>query len=1502
MVRVWFLLMALASLGWAQGGAGGGTSTKANPNDYRPTNTPGRPKCPSVRTFVDTQGRLASIDCNGSITLIGSLNPGAAGTFIYAKDFGAVCNNVANDTAAINAAQAAARTQKKTLVLPAGICRISQFVVEDNEKVIGAGMNFTTLKGIANQPIVRVATKAFNAHLNDFAIEGDTTMTSQVGLEVEGNEQYWGFTVHNLYIRNTGSHGLYLGANPFSIDFNNIHIDRPVGYPVLVDSPIAPGLTLRNIYVHALNTASLKIGYRIKRGRVTCENCNGIDNVPSLQGSRWAVVGKRAYTGGADTYPDTSDTTAGGAFVNWINSNFEAYEAVGVDHYYFSSSTFDGEIRFAYVNSTAGNNPNRIGLRYEIDETLGLAFSPYLPRGKMTGTAVIGQPETDYKNGRFIHSNNIPPLELEGVGGAVAPPSIPLGLYYDTANAKSEPLFRSDARAVRTTVTTGTTSFNRPSYRYFEVNCTASPCNLQIPWPGWYRRQETVTITDIAGTAGTIPIVITTQAQARINGENNLDIRRNRGTVILMPYESDTVNGVEWRIVNEYAGGVPATVPISGDSNVDFFPRWSTSRGQLSLSSALFQFGDDLVTPGKILLQRAGGNFVNLDATPGSTYTWRFPTGLPGGVECLKWDNTGQVFSGACASGGGGGGSGTVTSVGLSMPNIFAVANTPVTSSGAFGVTLTSQAANRVWASPNGASGVPSFRSLVTADIPTLPGSKINITGTPTGAKFLRDDFSWQTVAGGGGGGGSVTSVGLGLPADFTVSGSPVTGAGTLTAAWANQTANKVLAAPSGASGAPTFRTLVVADIPTLPASKITFDGLQTPRTITQTAHGLGSAGTFVAVYKDQTTPNAWYKADGSDAAKYATAVVKIVDANTLLEFTVPGVYEQPSHGFPLTAILVLGDTPGTIVAASTGDTRGKIGEAYDINKLRLYPLPVPPVSGAGGGGSVASVFGRTGTIVAAANDYTWAQVDKTVSSLADITTRSAADLSSGTLPLARLSGITTSQLSASAGITNAQLANSAVTLNGNVVNLGGALGLDTLLGLSANGIVKRTAANTLATAVSGTDYEAPLTFSTGLTRSTNTVTVNTTQNIVNLSNLTGNGLVTTSGGAGALSVTVPGTGVLTALGVNVGSASAFVTNGGALGTPASGVATNLTGLPPTTGIVGWPANASGALTNNGGGVLSWAAGGGGGSPGGSSGQVQVNIGGAFGGAAGFEYQSGASPNVSITAQSSTYVPLVVKGAASQAGNLQQWQNNGGSPLSRVESSGAFLSNGAAASAHVAFRGRIDDLYNYVVLQRSAGSYRGTITLGQGSNGGIINTEAGGSIDIVPGTTSAVNVQGNLLIDSAAFVNSTKSGFKMAPATRTFESTGSVGTWGLSEFGITSIAGQSTWTVTDLATVRIVGAPTAGTNVTATNKYGLLVAAGAAGSVAMRVDSAASPTVDVIQATINGTRSVAVTKDGDVFVADNTRGFILKSPDGTCYRFTVANGGSLNAGASVTCP
>jgi hypothetical protein len=93
--------------------------------------------------------------------------------------------------------------------------------------------------------------------------------------------------------------------------------------------------------------------------------------------------------------------------------------------------------------------------------------------------------------------------------------------------------------------------------------------------------------------------------------------------------------------------------------------------------------------------------------------------------------------------------------------------------------------------------------------------------GTST---FLRADGSWATPGSGGSGGGSVTSVGLSMPAEFSVSGSPVTGSGTLTAAKANQSANQVYAGPtSGGAAAPAFRALVAADVPAMRYDIATF-------------------------------------------------------------------------------------------------------------------------------------------------------------------------------------------------------------------------------------------------------------------------------------------------------------------------------------------------------------------------------------------------------------------------------------------------------------------------------------------------------------------------------------------------------------------------------------------------------------------------------------------------------------------------------------------------------
>ncbi|HXP29705.1 MAG TPA: hypothetical protein VN832_01355 [Stellaceae bacterium] len=73
----------------------------------------------------------------------------------------------------------------------------------------------------------------------------------------------------------------------------------------------------------------------------------------------------------------------------------------------------------------------------------------------------------------------------------------------------------------------------------------------------------------------------------------------------------------------------------------------------------------------------------------------------------------------------------------------------------------------------------------------------------------------------GGGGGGGVSSVGLNLPGSFTCSGSPVTSSGTITCSYTSETAGTFFAAPSGASGTPSFRALVGADLPLPTASTL---------------------------------------------------------------------------------------------------------------------------------------------------------------------------------------------------------------------------------------------------------------------------------------------------------------------------------------------------------------------------------------------------------------------------------------------------------------------------------------------------------------------------------------------------------------------------------------------------------------------------------------------------------------------------------------------------------
>jgi hypothetical protein len=156
---------------------------------------------------------------------------------------------------------------------------------------------------------------------------------------------------------------------------------------------------------------------------------------------------------------------------------------------------------------------------------------------------------------------------------------------------------------------------------------------------------------------------------------------------------------------------------------------------------------------------------------------------------------------------------------------------------------------------------------------------------------------------------GSVTSVALSLPSIFTVTGSPVTGSGTLTASLASQAANHVFIAPNGSAGSPAFRALVAADIPqTLTASYITnFDTQVRTSRLDQMA-----APTANVAFNSVRITNLADPVSAQDAATRA-----------YVDSVAQGLDVKPSVRAASTASLSLTGAPGTIdgVTLADGDT-----------------------------------------------------------------------------------------------------------------------------------------------------------------------------------------------------------------------------------------------------------------------------------------------------------------------------------------------------------------------------------------------------------------------------------------------------------------------------------------------------------------------------------------------------------------------------------------------------
>ena len=274
------------------------------------------------------------------------------------------------------------------------------------------------------------------------------------------------------------------------------------------------------------------------------------------------------------------------------------------------------------------------------------------------------------------------------------------------------------------------------------------------------------------------------------------------------------------------------------------------------------------VGSGSTTVTRTDADTITITSTDTNT-TYTAGTGLT---------LTGTVFS---VTGGTYQPAGTyVTSVGATAPIASSGGTTPTISlNSAYGDTLNpygSKAPNLVLATPNGASGVPSFRALVPADIPAL---NYQAAGT-----YLT----------------SLTSDGLILGISGTTTAKNVY--------VLPQATNTVLAGPtSGVSSVtPTFRALVPADIPTLNQSTtgsagsvqnaltvgtgLAFDSGTTYNGSAAKTISLPASGVTANTYNNVTVNDRGIVTGGSNAAYLTSASAVTSLAGTASQILVNGV------------------------------------------------------------------------------------------------------------------------------------------------------------------------------------------------------------------------------------------------------------------------------------------------------------------------------------------------------------------------------------------------------------------------------------------------------------------------------------------------------------------------------------------------------------------------------------------------------------------------------------